>query len=108
MLAREAMIVSPVAIREKPIVSSSLTQGTTTRMIPVQEIVIAVAEDEVAPLTDALGLSLEINCVAHSGRPEDKVAATVPPGMVAVPLGGRAIAAYSQVMPEDLLDPATG
>jgi hypothetical protein len=46
--------------------------------------------------------------VAHSGRPEDKTAAVVPPNMVAVPLGGRAIAAYSQVMPDDLLDPATG
>ena len=108
MLAREVLVVSPVASRNKPVISSSLTQGTTIRTIPVQEIVIAVAEDEIAPLTDALGLNLEINCVAHSGRPEDKTIAALPSGMIAVPTGGRAIAAYSQVMPADLLDPATG
>jgi hypothetical protein len=107
MLAREALVVSPVTIRNKPIVSSTLMQGTSVRTVPVQEIVIAVAEDEVAPVTDALGLSLEINCVAHSGRPND-LAPAVPPGMVPVPTVGRAIAAYTQVMPGDLLDPATG
>jgi hypothetical protein len=107
MLAQAAVIVSPVTSRNKPIVSSSLTQGTTTRMVPVQEIVIAIGEDEVAPVTDALGLGLEMTCVAHSGRPEDKVAHVAPAGMIAVPVSGRAIAAYSLIMPEDLLDPAT-
>jgi len=107
MLAREALVVSPVTVRNKPIVSSTLMQGTSVRTVPVQEIVIAVGEDEVAPLSDALGLSLPITCVAYSGRPNNVVPA-VPPGMVAVSTVGRAIAAYTQVMPGDLLDPATG
>jgi Flp pilus assembly protein CpaB len=108
MLARNAVVVSPVTTRAKPVVSSSLTSGQQTHMVPIAEIVIAVAEDEVAPLADALGLTVAITCVAHSGRPEDKAVATLPEGMLSVPVNGRAMAAYSQVLPEDLLDPGTG
>ncbi len=107
MLARDAVLVTPVSTRSKSITSSSLTQGTTVRQVPVHEIVLAVDEDEVAPLNDAMGLAVEMTCVAHSGRPEDKNLHAVPPGMVAVPVNGRAVAAYSLLMPEDLLDPGT-
>ena len=107
MLARDAVLVTPVTTRQKSITSSSLTQGTTVRQVPVHEIVLAVDEDEVAPLTDAMGLAVEITCIAHSGRPEDKNLHVVPAGMVAVPVNGRAVAAYSLLMPEDLLDPGT-
>jgi Flp pilus assembly protein CpaB len=107
MLARDAVLVTPVTTRTRSITSSSLTQGTTVRQVPVHEIVLAVDEDEVAPLTDAMGLAVAITCVAHSGRPEDKNLHAVPPGMVAVPVNGRAVAAYSLLMPEDLLDPGT-
>ena len=107
MLARDAVLVTPVTTRLKSITSSSLTQGTTVRQVPVHEIVLAVDEDEVAPLTDAMGLAVAITCVAHSGRPEDKNRNAVPPGMVAVPVNGRAVAAYNLLMPEDLLDPGT-
>ena len=107
MLARDAVLVTPVTTRAKSITSSSLTQGTTVRQVPVHEIVLAVDEDEVAPLTDAMGLAVEITCVAHSGRPEDNNLHAVPAGMVAVPVNGRAVAAYNLLMPDDLLDPGT-
>ena len=37
--------------------------------MPVQEIVIAVEPQEVAPLAEAMDLKYEITCVARSGRP---------------------------------------
>ena len=60
VLARDAVIVSPVTTRMKPVVTSSLTQGTTTRNLPVQEVVLAVGEDEVGGVTKALDWDLGI------------------------------------------------
>ncbi len=68
-LVQDGVVVTPVRTRNVPISSSSLTQGTTTRTIPVQEIVLAVAPQEVAPLAEAMDLKYEIICVARSGRP---------------------------------------
>ena len=62
-------MVTPVKIRNMPTISTSLTQGTTMRNIPVQEIVLAVDPEEVAPLAEAMDLKYEITCVARSGRP---------------------------------------
>ena len=68
-LVQDGVVVTPVRIRNVPISSSSLTQGTTTRTMPVQEIVLAVDPQEVAPLAEAMDLKYEITCVARSGRP---------------------------------------
>ena len=62
-------MVTPARTRNVPVSSSSLTQGTTTRTVPVQEIVIAVEPEEVALLNEAMDLKYEITCVARSGRP---------------------------------------
>ena len=73
-LVQDGVVVSPVTIRNVPTTSSSLTQGTSIRNMPVQEIVLAVAPEEVAPLAEAMDLKYEITCVARSGRP-----ASLPP-----------------------------
>ena len=41
-LVQDGVVVTPARTRNMPISSSSLMQGTTTRTVPVQEIVIAV------------------------------------------------------------------
>ena len=68
-VVEDGVVVTPAKIRNMPTSSSSLTQGTTTRTIPVQEIVLAVEPQEVAPLAEAMDLKYEITCVARSGRP---------------------------------------
>jgi len=69
-LVQDGVVVMPVRTRNVPIVSRSLTQGTSTRTIPKQEIVIAVEPQEVALLDEAVDLKYEITCVARSGRPD--------------------------------------
>jgi Flp pilus assembly protein CpaB len=68
-LVQDGVVVTPVRIRNAPTSSSSLTQGATTRTRPVQEIVLAVDPEEVAPLAEAMDLKYEITCVTRSGRP---------------------------------------
>jgi Flp pilus assembly protein CpaB len=68
-LVQDGVVVTPERTRNVPISSSSLMQGTTTRTVPVQEIVLAVVPEEVAPLAEAMDLKYEITCVARSGRP---------------------------------------
>jgi hypothetical protein len=79
-LAEDAVLITPVTIREKPTISRSVSQGTTVRKVPVQEIQIAVEPEEVAPITEALATDVKITCVARSGRPDDPGAASVTPG----------------------------
>ncbi len=68
-LVEDGVVVTPLRIRNVPISSSSLTQGMSTRTMPVQEIVLAVDPQEVALLAEAMDLKYEITCVARSGRP---------------------------------------
>ncbi|MGO9111851.1 MAG: hypothetical protein ACLP9L_21705 [Thermoguttaceae bacterium] len=107
VLARDAMIVTPVTTRAKPVVSSSLTQGPTTRTVPVQEIVLAVGEEEVARVTKALDWDLGMMCAARSGRPEAKDAEPTPPGAVAVPVLVREVPAFSELTEADFRDSVT-
>jgi hypothetical protein len=73
-LVQDGVVVTPVRVRNAPVNS---TQGGSVRTTPVQEIVIAVDPEEVAPLAEAMDLKYEITCVARSGRPL-AVAASVP------------------------------
>ncbi len=107
MLAKDAVVVTPVTTHQRPMATSSLTEGTITRNIPFQEIVIAVALEDVAPVTEALGMELEITCIARSGRPDAQPAAEPPEGKTAVPVAVRPIPAYSEVMRDDLFDVRT-
>lgn len=80
VLAQDALVVMPVTTRNKPVTVGSLTQGKQTRMVPVQEIVIAVDPQEVAPIGEAIAMKLGIACVIRSGRPEDPGASVATPG----------------------------
>ncbi len=81
--------------------------GTSTRTVPVQEIVLAVAEDDVGRVTKALDWDLEILCATRSGRPEAKEAVPAAPSSVAVPVLVREMPAYSELTEADFLDPVT-
>jgi hypothetical protein len=107
VLARDAVIVSPVTTRARPVTSSSMMGGTSTRTVPVQEVVLAVAEDDVGRVTKALDWDLEILCATRSGRPEPKEAAPAAPSAVAVPVLVREVPAYSELTEADFLDPVT-
>ena len=75
VLAQDAVLLTPVTARQKPTVSKSISQGTTVRNIPVEEVVIAVDPDEVAPVTQALATEVNVMCVVRSGQPGDPEAA---------------------------------
>jgi Flp pilus assembly protein CpaB len=69
--ARGAMVVEPVSIREMPMTSSTLTQGTVTRSRPVQEVVLAMDPDEAVALTAALEAEAKVVALPLSGRSDD-------------------------------------
>ncbi len=68
-LVKDGVVVSPVKVRNVPVTVSSLTQGSITRTRPVEEIVIAMAPEEMAPLEEAMALKNEITCAVRSSRP---------------------------------------
>ncbi len=107
MLAGDAVVVEPVTTREIPTASGSLTEGTVTRMVPVQEIVIAVDRADVALVSEAVDQQLSITAIAHSGRPAGDVAETLEEGQVLVPVAARSVPAYSRLVREDLVDVRT-
>ena len=69
-LVQDGVVVSPVTARNVPTMTSSLMKARAPATMPVEEIVIAVAPEEVAPLDEAMDLKHEITCVARSGLPE--------------------------------------
>jgi Flp pilus assembly protein CpaB len=87
-LVQDGVVVSPVTVRNTPSTSSSLMNGTNTRNVRVEEIVIAVAPAEVAPLDEAKALKHKLTCVARSGLPEPPPAAAAPPSATGTAAGG--------------------
>jgi len=71
VIVQNATIVEPIKTRGVPIYQTSLTEGAALRTRPVQEAVIAVDPDEVAPLTEALAVDATLTTVPRSGRPDD-------------------------------------
>jgi hypothetical protein len=67
-IVNDGVVVSPVTARVVPTTNSSLMNGATTRNVKVQEIVLAVAPNEVAVLDEAMDLKYQLTCVARSGR----------------------------------------
>ncbi|MEM7306175.1 MAG: hypothetical protein AAF682_05875 [Planctomycetota bacterium] len=78
VLVQNGVVVSPLHSRQVPIKNTSLTQGTSVRTIPVQEMVIAISPEEAAPLMEALSVEAEITCLARSGHPDDPVDSATP------------------------------
>jgi Flp pilus assembly protein CpaB len=71
VLVQNGLLVQPLTTRNVPITVNTLTKGTVVKTKPVQEIVIAVAPEEVAPLTEAMAVKANITTVPRSGHPDD-------------------------------------
>jgi Flp pilus assembly protein CpaB len=79
VLAQDAVLVTPVTTRMKPLTSNTL-KGAQTKTIPVQEVVIAVDPSEVAPIHEAMAADIHVMCVARSGLPDDPGPESITPG----------------------------
>ena len=77
-LVQNGIVVSPLQTRAVPVTASSLTSGPTTRTITVQEMVIAMDPQEVAPFMEAISIGAELQCLARSGHPDDPVESMTP------------------------------
>ena len=78
VIVQSATIVEPMKTRGVPIYQTTLTDGAALRTRPVQEAVIAVDPDEVAPLTEALAVNATLTTVPRSGRPDDPLDSKTP------------------------------
>ncbi|HUE69896.1 MAG TPA: hypothetical protein VMP01_03320 [Pirellulaceae bacterium] len=107
LLAEDAVLVTPVMTRTEPQRTSSLTQGAQVRNMPVQEIVLAVQRDDVPGLSEAMALSIDLTCIARSGRPDGQPPEQAPEGLIAVAVGARPVAALSQIVRDDIFHPRT-
>ncbi len=108
LVARQAIVLTPVVKRVSTETSSSLSQGKKLLSVPVEEVVLAVAAEDVAAVTAALELGATVNVLVRSGRLEsDEVSPTVPEGMVAVPIPGQMLLAYQTIRTGSFEDPAT-
>lgn len=110
LLARNAVVLKPVYVRNEASTSASLTQGTRVQNIPKYEVAIAVDADDVVPLQRALNRSLKITCVAHSMKPvegEGAFEVVENADMVTVPVTVRPILAYQVASREAFVSPAT-
>ncbi len=76
VLAKNAVIIE-FTKHDKSVVSRTLSQGTFSKKVPVEEVVIAVDPEEVAPIQEALSTDVAISCVVRSGQPGDPGIATV-------------------------------
>lgn len=87
VVVQNGTLVSPVETRAIPVTANSLTQGTITRTRPVQEVVIAVAPEEVARLTQAIAVGASVQAVIRSGHPDDPEDSITPNFVPTSPLG---------------------
>ena len=71
VIVQNGVVVSPIETRLIPTSSSSLTAGQINGTRPVQEMIIALAPEEVSPLMAAIRLEADLTCVARSGHPDD-------------------------------------
>ncbi len=86
VIVQNGVLVEPVKTRTMPISVSTLTQGQITRTRPVQEVVVALAPNEVAPLVQAIAIEAEIRSVIRSGHPDDPIDSVTPGGELRSPL----------------------
>jgi Flp pilus assembly protein CpaB len=71
VVVQAGLVVTPVTTVEIPVTMASLTQGNRVNSKPLQEVVIAVHPEEVAPLTEAMAVDADLAVVPRSGRPDD-------------------------------------
>ncbi|MFM8477479.1 MAG: hypothetical protein ACKOEO_16985 [Planctomycetaceae bacterium] len=112
LLARDAMVLRPVYVRNEASAVSSLTQGKRIQNEPHYEVAIAVNPDDVIRLQDAISKEMPITCVAHSMQASSVAAESnldAPESLrsLTAPVTVRAIPAYAVVTREAFVDPAT-
>jgi hypothetical protein len=78
VLVQGGVVVEPLTTRQVPVSSATLTRGLTVRTKPVQELVVAVRPEEIAPLMEALAIEAKLTCSPRSGRPDDPVDSLTP------------------------------
>jgi Flp pilus assembly protein CpaB len=78
VMVQNGVIVEPMNVRGVPTYQSSLTEGGSTRVRPVQEAVIAINPSEVAHLAEAMAVEATITAVPRSGRPDDVLDSRTP------------------------------
>lgn len=78
VIVQNAIIVEPMLGRGVAVTQNSLADGPSTRIRNVQEAVIAVSPDEVAPLAEAIAVEARLTTVPRSGRPDDPVNSRTP------------------------------
>ena len=91
-LVQDGVVISPITARATQVTNSSVMNGASTRNMRVEEIVVAVAPKEVAPLDEAKALKHRLTCVARSGLPEP-----APTPAVSQPAGGASPSGTSDV-----------
>lgn len=106
VLTKGAVIVTPVVMRPVPKTDTTVF-GSSTKNSQVQQITIAVDEEDAPTVTEAIAAGLTIQCVALSGVPGNEQAEKIPEGMAAVPVSGRVIPANLRLTHSDLIDPRT-
>lgn len=108
LVARQAIVLMPVVERVSTESSASLTQGRRLLSVPVEEVVLAVAAEDVSAVTAALELEATVNVLVRSGRIDSpSQPESAPEGMVAVPVPGQTLLAYQTIRPISFEDPAT-
>jgi hypothetical protein len=107
LLAKDAIVLKPVYVRNEATATSSLTQGKRLQNVPKYEVAIAVAADDVITLQSALNRELDITCVAQSMQPAAESPAATPTNGPAAPVTVRAILAYDVVVRDSFVNPAT-
>jgi len=82
---------------------------TATTPTPVVYAELAIDAEEIGPLTEALSLGTRLTCVLRSGRPKDeKSNGFSTEGLVPVITTAKAVAAFTALSDENLIDEATG
>lgn len=78
VLVSNGVIIYPLDTRLIPTASTGLMTGQVTGTRPVQEMVIAIPTESVAPLMAAIQLESQLTCVARSGRPDEDPDSVMP------------------------------
>jgi hypothetical protein len=107
VVVQSGVVVSPLETRNVPVSSSTLTSGLRTTTRPVQEMVIAIDPDEVAPLTESMAVGAQLTCLPRSGLPDDPKGSVTPGSIPDLHLPGSVVGG-GQVPPLAVLDRIQG
>lgn len=109
LLARNALLLRSVTVRNETTTTSSLTSGKRQVNEPKYEVAIAVMPEDLIPLQNALDQSLKITCVATSMQPEteDSDHDHEHDHQLMAPVTVRTIPAYAVITREAFVSPAT-